>query len=329
VCDTYRRKLSDADSSVVKWPSDFPADLISSLEDANLEREYSATVERTLGTPEIKYIRKSVTKRNIVNILESFIRRTREDDPYKAIARSYLEGTGHLKIVSSQDSAGHRKIANVVYLSDASEQQNGGIQIFIDEPRLSSIVTLPPEGTSRRRFIEGNKNFSRMIFSRIPIYRDKIPKNSELAYYRHPVGGLACPLRFDKAEDVLGQLHDIHIRLIQGDMDLLVSTDTERHEEYLMSVHAKICSVMAAVSLLVAPFFPVGFAISAFMACAGAGLVHAIRSIEADDPEDAHRLMSLATEKIYEAIITPIVDAVTEGFDQLSNDELYVQVSRG
>jgi hypothetical protein len=96
-----------------------------------------------------------------------------------------------------------------------------------------------------------------------------------------------------------------------------------------MSVHAKICSVMAAVSLLVAPFFPVGFAISAFMACAGAGLAHAIRSIKADDPEDAHRLMSLATEKMYEAITTPIVDVVTEGFDQLSNDELYVQVSRG
>jgi hypothetical protein len=32
---------------------------------------------------------------------------------------------------------------------------------------------------------------------------------------------------------------------------------------------------------------------------------------------------------MYEAITTPIVDVVTEGFDQLSNDELYVQVSRG
>ncbi len=304
VTDSYRRELTDHLQVQVLWPSDFPQDLIDTLQSANLQASYQADVERRLSTPQARSLMTLQAMIEVENRLEKYANRAETPQVYKQLAQAYFRQEAALELVEFRSRVTRRDVAQVLYLRSRGEPQAGGLLIFLDATEDDAIVPLPL--TARRWIIESSPRLRRLILQRLPLYQQLKSENQKLVYQLNFMGPLVTqvsPLQFRKVDDVFEALYALKLERMLSDIDTLVSTDTERLSDKLLEI-----GVLIFQGLAIAVTLPSGggSALAArllvsFLLGQGAAALEAVRGANADTPQE--------TEAHYKAAL---LAAITE-----------------
>lgn len=324
VTDIYRRKLTGDTEVRVVWPRDFPEDLVSKLESANLQASYEAEVTRTLKTPEARFMIKLQTRMEVEERIKYCVDHPNLDDKYKALAGAYFRGEAILRVVQFWSAYSRVTTSDVLFLQKPGDESADGLLIFLGEPKEASILALPQQG--RRWLIENWPALAKKILKRLPLSHQRRKGNEKLAYHYltfSTVGKpqLISPLQFQKHEDVFEVLYTARISRLLSDIDTLVSTDGERLADDLLTIGVALASgisIMASVAAVAQG--TLGYALAAFMAGQSAS---ALRIIQAANFGDADELRAVvvreaaivflrAAATIYAFLLGDVVESVIE-----------------
>ncbi|MDH0746222.1 hypothetical protein N5D61_07695 [Pseudomonas sp. GD03842] len=308
VTDTYRRALAAETAVSVVWPDDYPEDLITALESANLQARYTAEVERRLKTPNAKRLSKLLLSVEADTHLENFAMRDDAPPVYRETARAYLRGEVKLRLVELRTRSRIYTVGQVAYLPCADEPTHGGLVIFLGDPQGNAVHVLPMK--YRNVFIQ-MPVFRRAILQRLALY-DQLSLGD---YKLRPIMSyISVPprarpaLSFPPAEDIFETLNTLQIERMVSDMDTLVSTDGERLLDQALDAGVFILKTLALLSTL--PLGPAGGMsvrlLASFLLGQSAAVLEAIRGAQADIPEQASAQYEAALYESISGIVVPL-----------------------
>lgn len=313
VTDVYRRELGNDVEIKVLWPSDFPEDLISRLESADLQARYRRGVKRHLRTPEATFVNETLLRTEVEDILEDYARNPDARSTDRAIAQAYFRRVASLHLVEFRNSASQVKVSRVLHLKLDRPGDFDSLLIFTGEPPQTSVVPLPV--SDRRNYIESSSLLRRLILQRLPLYEQLKSSNKKLAYYPRSTHGTLLstityhsPLESHATNDPFGALYTLHVDRLLADIDLLVSTDHERLADQQLEIAIAIVQALSTFVTL-----PIGIGttgarmIAGFLLGQSAAALIAVRGQIADTPEEADALFLNAMFYSLFKIISPVV----------------------
>lgn len=311
VTDRYRRKVASEWNNVI-WPKDFPEDLVTKLESADLQTTYQEEVEQRLNDPKNRFLWKFLTRIEIHTHLQNFADRPGIPGIYQQLIQDYFDEKVDLELVEFGSRLSRFIIPQVAYLRYPDES-TGGLLIFVGASRNEAVVILPRLG--RRGFIERSTWLHKLILRRLPLYIQSVPDNDKLRYYKTYMGPRfewACPLQFRRADDIYDALHSKRIECLKLNMDVLVSSDAERLDDKLLEVGVAVLGALALVASLPAgPSLVLTRAMTGFLAGAGASAIKVLRGTNADYAEDAIVFYNEALADTVKALAGPIAELAT------------------
>jgi hypothetical protein len=314
VTDTYRRKLI-REYNVIQWPGDFPDDLINTLTAADLQASYQTEVDRRLTTPKMVFLAKLQSRIIVEKHLRAFAEKDDTPDVYKELVERYFKGDTVLKTVQIKRRTKEYDVSQCVYLRypAGTQTSEGGLLVFLNEPAQSAVLILPRAG--RREFIEGSKTLHRLIHARLPLYAQLTPGNDKLRYHEFFYGSqiqYICPLQFAVNDDVFGELHSRTIKRLKSDIDVLVSTDTERMNDLLLQTGITILGAIGlATTAPAGPSLALTRAIVGLLSGGGSVAFKVLRGANADLPQEAQAFYNEAMLDTLKLLVGPIVELAT------------------
>ncbi|WP_296259449.1 MULTISPECIES: hypothetical protein [unclassified Pseudomonas] len=310
VTDRYRRKASAWNN--VAWPEDFPEDLIQALESADLQARYQEEIEQRLNTPEARFLWKLHSRLEVEKHLRDFADDPNTPEFYQNLVEDYFNDKVQLELVEFGSRLSRTLVPQTIYLRYPKESQ-GGLLVFLGAPKDDAVVIL--RRAKRRAFIERSTSLHKLVLRRLPLYTQSMSGNTMLRYYRTyngPTYSLTSPLQFRSTADVFGALHNQRVMRLNMDIDLLVSTDSERLTDDLLKVSAEVLEALALVTTLSAgPSLALTRAMVGFLATAGATSIKTLRGVTADYPDEALAFYNQALADTIKAMVGPIAELAT------------------
>jgi hypothetical protein len=309
VTDSYRRRLAAHRNVKVRWPSNFPQDLIRTLESANLQSAYQSDVDRRLNSPQAKVLMQLQATIEVEKRLTAYLNRAETLPHYKQLIQAWQREELQLELVEFKSRATRRNLAQVLYLRPGKPAPYGGLLIFLDAEDQDAIVPLPEAG--RRWFIENSSKLRRLILQRLPLFQQLKSDNQKLVYQPFLVGPMifsppAAPLQFRPASNVFKALCDLKIEKMLSDIDTLVSTDSERLTDKILEV-----GIFILQGLAIAVTVPSGGGVAvrvlvSFLLGLGAAALEAVRGTQADTPQEAQERFQAAALAAVTEIAGPL-----------------------
>jgi Pyruvate/2-oxoacid:ferredoxin oxidoreductase gamma subunit len=318
VTDTYRRKSGIWHT--VKWPSDFPEDLVHALESANLQASYQAEINRHLNTPEAAFVAKLQLRSEVHTHLREFVKRPHVSEFYKNLVADYFKKKVALQLVEFASRVSRTYVSQALFLAYPSNalEAEGGLLIFVGEAVENSIMELPNK--DRQQFIQSPGPLHALILSRLSLHNQLRTGNEKLAYYTSfPVGGprVVSPLQFHKVDDAFDRLNDLKIKRLNSDIDFLVSTDEERLTARHMKAAAKALELIAkAAAVPAAPVSATAALLVGFLTGFAAIVLEAAQGAIADNPADAEAHFKAALWGYAQLVVgTVLGESLDSAFD--------------
>lgn len=309
VTDSYRRMLDNHQQVQIEWPADFPADLIETLESADLQKSYETDVTQRLSSPDARFMLKLQSKTELKNRLEQYAKRAEVPGVYRRLAEAYGRGEATLEIVQFRSRTRQVDVAQALYLRLIASPSAEGLFIFLGATEEDAIVPLPLK--TRRWFIESSPKLRRLILQRLPLYEQLLHGDQKLRYiysFFGPQVQSISPLQFRRENDVFEALHRLRIKRMVSDIDTLVSTDSERLIDKYLEAGVYILQGLAVVATL-----PIGGGgglaarlLVSFLLGQGAAVLEAVRGANADIPEEAEAHYKTALYAAVLEIVGPI-----------------------
>jgi len=309
VTDSYRRQLTQQIKVKVHWPYDYPADLIETLESADLQNRYQAAVKQRLSSSDAKMLLRLQLSVEAGIHLERYAKRPDIPAVYREAALAFARGEARLKHLQFLTQTRQYTVGDAFYLPCEDEQRDGGIIVFLGEPENNAVLTLPMK--NRRLFIEWFRPLHKLILQRLPLYEQLRLGDYKLKpiYSLTSVhASLIMPLQFRDEGDVFNVLQNLKVERMIADMDTIVSTDEERVTDQLLATGIFLFQALAFLATI-----PLGAGgsvgvrlLAAFLLGQSAAALEAIRGASADTPQEAQDHYRSALFASVSAVVVPL-----------------------
>lgn len=276
----------------VNWPKDFPPDLISALESADLQADYKTRVIEHYTHPDMETTYKLLSE----HMLNRYLLIHADLPTTSASSRNLIKAYQNKKIQPQRVYFRDKYVVTKAVYLGAPESMPGvephsGILVFLGEPQDRAIFELPGDWHKRRQTIEASKVLGENIVRRLSLYDGKEIGTFDLQYQQfRKVGivGLRPSLQFYATDDIVSHLYLTNLERLVSDIDTLVFSHTERLVEQGLELFSAVLSI---VSLgLAAPAIGAGLAgkmlLSSLVGLCSSG-IEGVRGLLADDPADA------------------------------------------
>lgn len=311
VTDTYRRKTTSAWNTVV-WPKDFPADLVKTFKNANLQASYQADVETHLDNPKARFLSKLRMRIEVEARLRAYASDDATPTLYRQLIQGYFDGAVLLESVQFTDRFRQYAVPQVAYLRypAATQISADGLLIFLGEPAENAILRLPYAG--RRKFIETSPELHRLMFERLPLKAKLTAGNDKFFFINTYFGNQVrqkSPFQFFQHDDIFKSLHDINIARLKADIDLLVSTDGERLNDLMFKVGIVVSEAVAlAAAAPAGPSLVLTRALVTVLAGGGAVAFKVLRGVNEDFPDEAKAFYQDALKDLLKVMVGRIAE---------------------
>lgn len=309
VTDRYRAELKGQDNIKVRWPLDFPKDLIHALENANLQRTYSDKVIEHFSDPKTEDTYRLLADQALVTRLAQYADLETTSENSRNLIAAYLASKIKLKTVYFRDQY---VVTQAACLEAPDTLPNvtprSALLVFLGAPPDQAIMELPADGAARRAAIESSTSLEEHVFIRLSIYDRLKIGTFDMNYTGIEKRGnnyLRDPsLTFYESNDILSHLFYTNQERLLSDIDTLVSTDAERIVDQLLEIANALLTVAAMVVLT--PTIGAGLAarplVSFLFSMCSVGVEFARGSL-ADHPADAEEHYTAATIAAFTEII--------------------------
>ena len=301
VTDRYRSDLKGQDNIKVRWPLDFPDDLIHALETANVQKTYSDQVVAHFSHPATEDTYRLLADQGLVSRLAHYAELDTTSDNSRKLIAAYLACKIKLKTVYFRDEYVVTQAA-CLEACDALPDvtPHSALIVFLGAPPDQAIIELPADGAARRAAIESSKLLEEHVFVRLSLYDRLKIGTFDMNYTGIEKRGnnyLRDPsLTFYESNDIISHLFYTNQERLLSDIDTLVSTDGERVIDQLLEIANALLT--AAAMVVLTPTIGAGLAarplVSFLFSMCSVG-VEVARGSLADHPADAEEHYTAAT----------------------------------
>lgn len=317
VTDRYRAALKGQDNIKVRWPLDFPKDLINALETANLQRIYSDQVVAHFSHPATEDTYRLLADQALVSRLADYAELDTTSENSRNLIAAYLASKIKLKTVYFRDQYVVTQAACLEAPDTlANVTPRSALLVFLGAPPDQAIMELPGDGAARRAAIESSPLLEEYVFIRLSIYDRLKIGTFDMNYTGIEKRGnnyLRDPsLTFYESNDIISHLYHTNQERLISDIDTLVSTDAERTTDQLLEIANAVLT--AAAMIVLTPTIGAGLVarplVSFLFSMCSVG-VEIARGHLADHPDDAEEHYNAATIAALTEIIPLLLPQLT------------------
>jgi hypothetical protein len=292
VTDAYQKDLAAFTDVEINWPQNYPPDLTKALESANLQTSYQASVRTRLGTPNAKFLLTLQARAEVRQRLERFARRAGISAAHKKLANAYGGSATVLELVRYQSRHTRVDVTQCLQLRWQNDRSADSLMIFLGADEADAVVPLPAEFISHYHFVTTSPKLRRLVLQRMPLYQQIKPGHDQLRFVSVPGNRSFAelpPLWFYKVNEPFEALHALRIQRMLSDIDTLVSTDSERLTDQLLTVGVfmlQALSLAATLPLTGGTHVAARMLVSFLLGQTSAAL-QVVRGAQADTPQEA------------------------------------------
>jgi hypothetical protein len=312
ITDYFRHDIKEAAEVRIRWPNAFPEDLRRVFDTVDLQATYKKQVDAYFSQPNIEQLSILIMQQDLDKTIRRYLQTHPASVVHDTLGKGYLQGRIKPQLVAFHGET-IMTLARAVFLpAPEGNDVPDGLLVFLDEKDGQSVYEIPQDPARRRHLIENDPDLRDKVLARIPLY-DRLKPGNETLRYRRSVIGLypniiwKSSLKFRASIDPGHDLFELNRQRLLGDIDTLVSTDSERLNDKLLEFagHAMVGLSLGVALPLGVGLLPARIAVG-FLLGLGNAATDAARGALADLPEEAAALYRAAAIAVAFEVVGPL-----------------------